>query len=121
MTLDLQKFKERLEQEKKDMESSLSEIARVNPANPNDWETTPVPAEGNPEMRDELADFLEDLGEREATETELEQRLTSITRALERIDAGTYGLCHICHNPIETERLEASPVATTCKTHLNQK
>lgn len=120
MTLDIQKFKTKLEQEKRELESSLSEVARINPENPNDWETTPVPAEGNTEMRDETADFLEDLGERQATEVELEQSLHKINQALERINNGTYGLCRICNQPIEEERLTASPEAATCKQHRNE-
>jgi DnaK suppressor protein len=35
-------------------------------------------------------------------------------RAIERIDAGRYGLCEACELPIERERLEAVPQATDC-------
>lgn len=121
MTLDTNRFKEKLEQEKKDLEKNLGEVAQVNPDNPDNWETTPVPGEGDPEMHDEVADFLEDLEEREATEGELENRLVKINAALERIAAGTYGACHICGKPIEDERLAANPAATTCKEHREQK
>lgn len=107
MTLDIQKFKERLEEEKKALEKE-----RV--------ENGPVREEADLEMHDEIADMLENLEEKEATETELEQSLTKINQALARIANGTYGLCQICQNPIETERLEVSPEATTCKAHLNQ-
>lgn len=120
MDLDIQKFKDRLEKEKDELEKSLSEVAQKNPDRPSDWETTPVPAEGDTEMHDEVADMLEDLEEREATESELEQSLHQINQALERIADGTYGLCHICQQPIEPERLEVSPEATTCKAHLNE-
>jgi DnaK suppressor protein len=37
-------------------------------------------------------------------------------RALERLDAGTYGLCEICGNPIGKERLKAFPKVTLCVT-----
>lgn len=40
--------------------------------------------------------------------------LYHIDMALERIEAGTYGLCHSCQNPISRERLEAVPHARLC-------
>ncbi|MEP6599730.1 MAG: TraR/DksA family transcriptional regulator [Actinomycetota bacterium] len=38
--------------------------------------------------------------------------LTQINRAVERIDAGTYGFCESCGNPIPKARLKAFPMAT---------
>ncbi|GII76868.1 hypothetical protein Sru01_18500 [Sphaerisporangium rufum] len=35
-------------------------------------------------------------------------------RAVARIDAGTYGVCESCHQPIGKERLQAFPRATLC-------
>ncbi len=40
--------------------------------------------------------------------------LGEIDAALDRIEAGTYGLCARCGRPIDTERLEAVPYATLC-------
>lgn len=37
-----------------------------------------------------------------------------IDAALQRIDAGTYGICERCGRPIGEERLEALPYATLC-------
>ena len=34
--------------------------------------------------------------------------------ALERLAAGTYGTCEVCHAPISVERLEAIPHAKRC-------
>lgn len=45
------------------------------------------------------------------------QRLARINRlntALERIERGTYGVCRVCGEPIESERLAALPEADTC-------
>ncbi len=36
-----------------------------------------------------------------------------------RIEDGTYGVCTVSGEEIETERLEADPAAKTCKAHLN--
>ena len=40
--------------------------------------------------------------------------LASIERALERIEAGTYGTCTRCGKPIAEERLEALPYVELC-------
>jgi DnaK suppressor protein len=40
--------------------------------------------------------------------------LQEIDEALERIEAGTYGVCAVCGEPIPDERLEAVPYATLC-------
>lgn len=43
-----------------------------------------------------------------------ERQLAEIAAALERLDAGTYGVCETCGQPIAPERLEVRPVARTC-------
>lgn len=40
--------------------------------------------------------------------------LSMIDAALERIEAGTFGGCESCEEPIETKRLEARPMTTLC-------
>ena len=42
--------------------------------------------------------------------------LEQTSRALARIDAGTYGVCESCGNPIGKRRLQAFPRATLCMT-----
>lgn len=37
-----------------------------------------------------------------------------IQEAMQRLDAGTFGLCEECGEPIELERLRARPVTTLC-------
>lgn len=44
------------------------------------------------------------------------QQLKDTEAALARIDAGTYGLCGHCHEPIPPERLEVLPAAGYCIT-----
>ena len=40
--------------------------------------------------------------------------LEKIDRALDRIKAGSYGICEQCDDPIQVQRLEARPVTTLC-------
>ncbi|KAB2972281.1 TraR/DksA family transcriptional regulator [Streptomyces sp. SS1-1] len=42
------------------------------------------------------------------------EMLTQTEHALERLDAGTYGLCENCGNPIGKARMQAFPRATLC-------
>ena len=44
----------------------------------------------------------------------LDERLGQVQRAIDRLDAGGYGVCDSCHQPITAERLAAFPSATSC-------
>ena len=44
----------------------------------------------------------------------LRSNLSDVDRALARIDAGTYGVCERCGDPIDPARLEARPWALLC-------
>jgi DnaK suppressor protein len=44
----------------------------------------------------------------------LRSNLRLVDRAIAKIDAGTYGTCERCGNPIAPERLEAIPWALLC-------
>jgi sigma-B regulation protein RsbU (phosphoserine phosphatase) len=57
------------------------------------------------------------IGEFEETE-HLISLLQEVDSALERMDKGSYGLCEVCHEPIEKERLISDPLVQTCLDHL---
>ncbi len=44
--------------------------------------------------------------------------LKEVDSALERIDSGTYGICIVCSDPIEKERLLVDPLIKVCLDHL---
>jgi len=50
----------------------------------------------------------------DALDAEGRARAQQLRTALARIDAGTYGTCVRCHEPIAPARLEAMPEITTC-------
>jgi phosphoserine phosphatase RsbU/P len=56
------------------------------------------------------------------TQTGEDERLLGLLRevdlALERARDGTYGLCEVCHEGIEADRLTADPLITRCLDHL---
>ena len=64
-----------------------------------------------------LADDATDIAEQErdlALIGTLQDRMREVDRALEQLEAGTYGICDNCNQPIPPERLEARPFATLC-------
>ena len=46
-----------------------------------------------------------------------EEHLEEIDAALDRLAAGSYGVCETCGQPIPSGRLEARPTARTCVGH----
>ena len=50
----------------------------------------------------------------EALVRQAQRHLEEIDAAIKRLDAGTYGTCALCGNPIAQERLEARPAAVIC-------
>jgi DnaK suppressor protein len=45
-----------------------------------------------------------------------ESALARVTRALEKLDEGTYGVCDVCGTEISSARLEAMPDSVLCIT-----
>jgi DnaK suppressor protein len=71
----------------------------------------------------DLADLAEVAVRRDAEsdrEDVLARRLAAIDRALERLDAGTYGRWARCGDPISPDRLDLLPAATTCVRHAEE-
>ena len=46
--------------------------------------------------------------------------LHQVDSALERMTKGSYGLCQVCHDPVEQDRLLADPLVCYCLDHLSQ-
>ncbi len=56
-----------------------------------------------------------------AVANDLQDELADVEQALERIEQGTYGVCQVCGEPINPERLEARPAATFCIRHQRER
>ncbi|HKR59540.1 MAG TPA: SpoIIE family protein phosphatase [Pyrinomonadaceae bacterium] len=50
---------------------------------------------------------------------ELNRLLHEVDSALQRMDDGTFGICDVCHDPVETGRLIADPLTRLCIDHLS--
>ncbi len=117
-TKDIQYFRTKLESEKKLLEDELATVGHKNPDNPLGWEATSGNMQVDTADENEVADKMEELEENELILQQLEKQLEEVDGALERLEKGTYGICEIGGDPIEKERLEASPSAKTCKKHM---
>lgn len=74
-------------------------------------------AEINDAAGDDSADSGSKVAEREAASSLLRSildRREQYARALQRLEAGSYGHCEGCAKPIPVERLAIFPSATTC-------
>jgi len=71
--------------------------------------------EGSPfGKKEEEATEVMELEKRLALEKQLSDSLAKINRAIQKYEAGTYGICDQCGKPIEPARLEALPYASLC-------
>jgi sigma-B regulation protein RsbU (phosphoserine phosphatase) len=68
------------------------------------------------ERRHKLEHASQDENQRDRFQVLLEE----VDSALARIDNGCYGICESCHEPIESDRLMADPLARFCLDHLTR-
>ena len=111
-------YRERLEEEKATLETQLADVGRPNPSNPGEWEAIQKEPAQESDPNDQ-ASSLDEYQENRAIVEVLNTRHRIIVAALACIEDGSYGICSVCGNPIEKERLEADPAAATCKAHLS--
>jgi RNA polymerase-binding transcription factor DksA len=111
--IDLELFRERLLQERQRVIDAISYLHKENPGSIADETGDLVAGSGD----NHLADTATETVGREIDYT-LEENSGNVLReielALERVDAGTYGVCSVCGKQIEPERLEYLPWATLC-------
>lgn len=117
--IDIEYFKEKLEEELALVERELEDVGRRNPDNTEDWEAEPKDMNQDSADENETADNFEEFENNAAILNELESRYNDIKTALNKIENGTYGTCEVCDKPIEEERLIANQSARTCKEHMN--
>ncbi len=111
-------FRERLIEEQTTLEAELQSVGRRNPENPNDWEALPQET-GQESDPNDAADLITHYEDNTAILKDLEIRYNEVRTALARIENGTYGTCVVSGDPIEEDRLEADPAASTCKEHMS--
>ncbi len=117
MNIDIQHFKTLLEKEKETLENGLGQIGQKTDSSGVVWDSKSSEDSATTD-RDDVASSIEAFDNNESTILVLETQLHEVNHALEKIENGTYGICEVSGEPIETDRLEANPSARTSKKHM---
>jgi sigma-B regulation protein RsbU (phosphoserine phosphatase) len=67
------------------------------------------------QRRERVATIISSAG----PDPQLTALLQEVDAALQRFESGTYGLCEVCHDTVEADRLIANPLERFCLDHLN--
>ncbi|MCX6763022.1 MAG: TraR/DksA C4-type zinc finger protein [Candidatus Moranbacteria bacterium] len=106
-----EELKQKLLEEKKRIENTLSKTETGKKETDREYETTFPEVDRDEEANaDEMDMYESNLAADETMKSELEK----IEKALTSIDKGTYGFCINCQKEIPIERLHAYPQADTC-------
>ncbi|MCX6819933.1 MAG: TraR/DksA C4-type zinc finger protein [Candidatus Adlerbacteria bacterium] len=111
-------FKKVLTEQLHTVEEELKNLGWKNDA--GEWDAAVKDIDQSATEADEVADRIEEFEENQTEIAEIQVHWHDIKRALAKIEEGTYGLCEICGEAIEEDRLEANPSARTCKTHIDE-
>ena len=112
---DLVSIRSALQKKRAEIITDLSGIATFNEET-GDWEAAPEMEVSEADSNNE-ADGVEEWNERNATVSLLEVMFRNHNRALEKIEAGTFGTCELCGTIIGEDRLMVLPTARTCALH----
>jgi DnaK suppressor protein len=107
----LERFKKRLEEEKDRLEELIADYEReLEEARLTESSSDRSPDPGNAEASSMKLEYAKEL----SIEQNTVDLLGKVNRALERVEAGTYGICESCGNAIPVERLDVLPYSTLC-------
>lgn len=107
----LERFRKRLEAEKERLEELIADYERdLEEARLTESSSDRSPDPGNAEASSMKLEYAKELSIGQNTL----DLLRKAERALEQIDAGTYGSCESCGKAIPVERLEVLPYSTLC-------
>jgi len=101
--IDVTTARHRLETERAALQASILEVTQT--------------LDQPDERLTDVLDVAEAASERQLQSTLLTQsqhHLQQVEAALRRLEAGAYGLCERCGQPIQPERLSVLPYTTTC-------
>ena len=102
---DLTAARDQLDAERADLERQLQELNSDGAALDSD------------ENFADSAQVAAETVENRTLAAQLQDQLDEVEAALARIDAGTYGTCEVCEQPVAAARLEAMPSTRFCIDH----
>lgn len=107
----LDRFRKRLEEERSRLEEMVAEYEReLEEARLTESSSDRSPDPGNAEASSMKLEYAKEL----SIEQNTLDLLNKVDRALERVAAGTYGICESCGAAIPVERLDVLPYSTLC-------
>jgi RNA polymerase-binding transcription factor DksA len=112
-TVDTTEYRKLLEDEQARLLHAVGFLEKENPGSISD-ELGELADGGTDNHLGDTATALYDRELDEGLEEGARETLVEIEAALQRIDAGTYGICDGCGKPIGAERLAAIPWARLC-------
>ena len=112
----IQELEETLKKEKEALERELSSFAKKDPDETDNWDTKYPYFNGvaGSQKLEEAADEMEEYMNLLPIEANFEAKIQAITKALEKIKKGVYGICEKCQKEIPLERLKIYPAARIC-------
>jgi RNA polymerase-binding transcription factor DksA len=112
----LEQIEKKLKAEKENIEKELRKIAVPNKNVPGDWQSKFPYGNGDSGTAslERQADEVEEYTTRLPLEHNLENKLSLINSAIDKIAKGTYGKCGKCGKNIPLERLDIFPEANFC-------
>jgi DnaK suppressor protein len=108
---EIAEIKKQLLERKKQIEKDLEAISREDEHEADD-RSAKFPEYGD--KADENAQEISDYSTSIVTQKVLEKSLEDVSKALKKIEDGTYGICKYCKSPISPKRLKARPTASSC-------
>ena len=107
----LDRFRKRLEAERERLEEQIEDYERdLEEARLTESSSDRSPDPGNAEASSMKLEYAKEL----SIEQNTLDLLSKVDRALQRVDAGTYGICESCGTAIPVERLDVLPYSTMC-------
>ena len=110
--LDFEKFRERLLEEKANLEHELQRI-EDRTAGRDRLNSDPAGEDFDEPGGDAAQETLE-RSQAMAIGENLREMLENVNNAMKRLDEGSYGICAVCAKDIPKARLEIMPSATMC-------
>ncbi len=107
-----QQLEERLHAEEQRIVSEIARLSGGKTLAADDALPVEYPDYGSKE--DENAAEVATLSDELSLEQKLEESLSDVRSALDRMKKGTYGMCRYCGKPIDPRRLAARPESSSC-------
>jgi DnaK suppressor protein len=109
MAIDIQQMKVRLEAKLEELKGQIDDLTEATPE-----AVDPIQTSDDPQDFEEASIDANEMVDEQSIKVNEQALLTEVQEALSRIEAGTYGKCVVCGQPIPEKRLEAIPWAARC-------